>query len=204
MLFYHVRKIDIADNVAVGQHDIILFGSAYERKHSDKRLHTGTVQRRARGSERRDIRRKYLYTAASAGKIPVLAGAEMIHKRLIVIMGYNPHMPYPAVYHIGKGEIYKAVAAAERHRSHCAHAGKIRYVFIVYVGEDYSYYRHLALPPSELRDLTKSADASAPSGTRMPAGISIPLPTSVSLPPSSIRRPITAPAPTDVPESIIE
>ena len=131
MVIDHIVKIDIADNIAVGEHDVI-------------RLHTGNgivdalecfksciIEYILIVVERGHVGWQDLDTARTARKVPVLTGSDMIHQRLIVIMRDNAYGGKTGVHHIGKRKIDEAVSAGIRNRCHCAAARKLCNIFIV-------------------------------------------------------------------------
>ena len=56
---------------------------------------------------------------------PRLAAAQVIHQRLVVVVGDDAYVYYAAIDHVGQYEVDKTVSARKGYGCHAAHAGKL-------------------------------------------------------------------------------
>ena len=111
MLFEDRCKIDCAEDSCIGQHDILSVAAAENRHGGLKRLKLTAVCPGMTGGIRGQKP-----DALAQFEIPLLAVAEMIHQRLIIIFCDNADVADLGVCHIGQGKVNLTIAAAERDR----------------------------------------------------------------------------------------
>ena len=85
MILYHIRQVNIADNVAIRKHDVVGGYVSYGIIDVFQRFKACGIDRRCRRT-RRNVRRNYLDPARTASQVPILARADMVHKRLIIVL----------------------------------------------------------------------------------------------------------------------
>ena len=175
-----VRKIDVANVVAVAHNDVSRAGIAKIIRAVGYCLETRRIHRRTFSSERR----KYGKTAVFAREIPTFSGADMLHKRLIIIFGDNADVVNPAVYHIRENEVDKAVPSGERNGRKRTSRSKFAYFFVVDIGKYYSDGFH-NVPSCFFSTIS-------PEATRAPSAITVPLPISAIRVLSLFSSPTTA------------
>ena len=142
----HVAVIDVADHVAVGENDVFLTGVVQETGDGREVFHAAVRDGACVAEGRQDEQALSL-----AGEIPRLAGAEVVHQGLIVVLGDNADLVDAGVDHIGKRKIDQAVAAAEGHRAHGALFRQLADFLVVLVGEQNSQHiirTHYFVPSS--------------------------------------------------------
>lgn len=133
MVCYHGTEVYIAYHIAIGESNIIGIYIRYAVVYALERFKARIVERIYIVGISRDIRRKNFHAAASACQIPVLAASDMVHERLVIIMGDDADIVYIGIYHIRKGKIHETVSASERNRCKSTVSRKLRNIAVMYI-----------------------------------------------------------------------
>ena len=129
--------VDRTDAVAVGHDDIFFARTRDEVERAFEQLKPRGIEQLALvGVVGGDERGEQLDAAAAAGKVPVLTGADVIHQRLVVVIGDDADLGDVRVDHVGEFKVDHAVSAAERNRGDRAAAGQFGNHIVVDVGKD--------------------------------------------------------------------
>ena len=177
------RKIDIANVVAIAHHDVSRARIAKVVRAVGNRFETRRIHGRAFPTERRKNGKPAVFTR----EIPAFTGADMLHKRLIIVLRDHADVENSAVYHIRKHEIDQAVSARERNGSERAPRSKFAYFLIVNVRKNYTDGFH-NVPSCFFSTIS-------PEATFAPSVIVVPLPISAIRSLQLFSSPTTAPFP---------
>ena len=142
----HRLEGGVHDVIAVGQNGVLLLGAAQIVEVRAQRLHhAGVLAAVFPGQEGRQDEQ-----AVVAGvQIPLLAGAEMIHQRVIVLLGDDAHVAHAGIDQIGQREVDDAIAARHGDGRHGALTGQLAQRQVVLGGVDNAHYIiHDNQPPS--------------------------------------------------------
>ena len=147
MVFQHIGKVHPTDDIAVRDRHIIRRGTAQIAQHPGKGFQRAAAEAGAAGG---GIGREKGDAAPLAGKIPLLAGADMLHQGMIIVLHHNGDGIHPGVGHAGKDEVHQAVAAGKRNRAHGTLRGQPAQRAVMRVGKDYPCHLvvcHFTAPP---------------------------------------------------------
>ena len=153
--------------------------------------------------ERRDERRQDVQAAVAACEVPVLAGAEVVHEGLVVVVGQHADVRDAGVDDVGKHEIDQPVPAGERDGRHGPLGGQLRHLPLVQPGKQDRDRTHAFSPPFKAFS-SSFAPKRQPSGMEVPSGTFSPPPTKVSSDAVSRGAPTRQPAPNVVRPSTTE
>ena len=204
VLFHHCRKVKVANRIAIGKDNDFFFTVGDEIADAYESIKTGFVKEVTAVCKSSDIRRENFDTALTARKVPIFTGSDMIHERLVVIVGYKSDVVDAGVDHVGKCKVDKAVTAAERNGSHCALLCELVYAFFVDTRKDDTYCVHHITSLFAESSFNIFLSQITPSGTLTFSGTVKPPPTRVIPLEKAISLPTDAPLPTTVSESMIE
>src|SRR5699024_4838914 len=101
-------QVNVTKDVAVGQYDIVLQGVFQENHGGSQGFYLTPVAAVVPHGEGRQIFQPAFFQL----QIPFLAGADMIHQGLVVILCDDSDVPDAGVGHIGQGEVDLAVPSA--------------------------------------------------------------------------------------------
>ena len=101
-------EVDGAQNAAVHEDDVLFLGILQEAHGGAQRLQLAAI---ARVVIRR-VRRQELEAALFQVQVPLLAGADMVHQGLVVVLRDDADMTDAGIGHIGQGKVDLTVAAA--------------------------------------------------------------------------------------------
>ena len=108
VLFDYLAVVKLVNRVAVRDDNEVLLALFEESRRTLEGFEPVLVENFAFVA----VRRKQNEAALLSREIPLLAGAEMVHQRLIVILGYNAHGGNAGVDHVGKSKVNQTVSAA--------------------------------------------------------------------------------------------
>ena len=137
MIRHKLRDIRVVDDVGVAQHQIFLLGAgeivgvgAQRIQHT--RVHANILARQER--------RQHLEAVILPVQIPLLAGADVIHQGVIILLHDDADVLDAAVDHRGQQEVNDAVATAHRQRRDGAGQGQLAQIGVIFAGVDNTHY----------------------------------------------------------------
>ena len=145
MICNDICDVDMRNAVAIGNDDIFFIAMIEEARDPLERFQTigiGCIGLIRIGRQQDDA-------AVLSREVPVLAAAEVVDQRLIIVFGDDADCRDPRIDHVGEREIDEAITSAVRDGRHRPVAGELRNVFIMYIGKNNSNCRmcHLFTPP---------------------------------------------------------
>ena len=145
MARYHAVICRVVYGVAAGQYNVSLRGApdiAHDGAYSvnGAPVYAGIVPCQKRGQYKKPV--------ALPVQVPLLAGAEMIHKRVIVALRYNANVGHAGVYKVAQNKVYAAVSSAKRHRRYGAAVCYVPKLVVGFARVDKSEgLFHISCPP---------------------------------------------------------
>ena len=137
MLANHVVKVAVVDDVGAGQHDPFLLGAGQ----------IGAVG--AQGVQRAGVNadvltgqegRKHLQTVVLTVQVPFLAGADMVHQGVVVLLHDNADVLHSAVDHAGNEEVDHTIAAGHGQSGNRAVQRQVTKARIIFAGVNNTHY----------------------------------------------------------------
>ncbi|MPN16505.1 hypothetical protein SDC9_163849 [bioreactor metagenome] len=118
----HLVKRHIKDGMAAGEDDILLRAATHIPQAGADSVHAPAIEPRVSlGHERRQQEEAFTLSV----QVPFLAGAEMIHQRMIVFLRNEANAGDAGVDQIRKDKVDAAISAAKGNRGHGARECKV-------------------------------------------------------------------------------
>ena len=124
-------EVNVCDDIAVRQHDIIRIRVLHKAPHAAECIHFAVIDGRAGVA----VRRKQVQTALFAGEIPLSTGADMVKQGAVIALCDDTDLRDAGIDEIRQRKVDQPVSAAERHGTHCTVLGEIENRFIMDAGK---------------------------------------------------------------------